>query len=248
MNPPHRTPGRIVWHVLRTPALDDSAAFYEQLFGWVADPEEPGPWGPFRRLRSDGTPVAALCHGDDEAWLPFANTPDLSETSERARGAGGGVEDRVELPGLGQAVVLRDRGGARIAAWCATVEEGRDSGRGRPLGTICWNELHASKARASARFYATVFGLRPAPLRNDDPEFYTFLERGPRRCDAAVRRRTDGARADCWAPKIRVRSADAMAATAEGLGAVLLEGPTTTPGGREAHLRDPLGNRFGVVA
>lgn len=243
-----RTPGRIVWHVLLSPEMNDSAAFYGQLFGWVAEPERDGPRGPYRRLLNvDRTPIGGIMHGEEPGWLPFANVPDVQAAEQAAVGAGGSPRERFEVPSVGQAAILEDRGGAPFVVWCAQIEEPRDSGGARPLGSFCWDELHASKPRASAAFYRAVLGLKPVPLKPDDPDFYTFLERGPRRCDGAVRR-SDRASPDCWAPKVRVRAADRVVATAEGLGAVLLDGPTSTPGGREAHLRDPLGARFGVVA
>jgi uncharacterized protein len=115
---PSREVGAFVWARLRTPDVESSARFYEQVIGWSATLSPDGSAAVFDL--ADGTRVAEVLPATPEdpfGWLPFVRVGDLEEGRDRAAALGAAVPGAwVEVPGgRGRFSIIRDPQGAAIA-------------------------------------------------------------------------------------------------------------------------------------
>ena len=152
---------RFAWHELVSGDTRGEKALYASLFGWdvlpiehelgVLDPiiHEDGNIGGFRSLRT----------GFESAhWLPSVAVGDLDETIERVNALGGIVlTRRMEIPGVGDLSVIRDRQGASLGILEVTGAIPAPHRRAT-AGIFCWDELVCGDAEDAASFYGQLFG------------------------------------------------------------------------------------------
>jgi predicted enzyme related to lactoylglutathione lyase len=244
--------GRLIWHHHVSDRAGDCADFYSRLFGWSCVQGEFGAPGEFFEIGLGENGIGNLSQvGAAEArparWEAYANVADLSATLAAVRSHGGEVLAEVELPAIGARFArVRDPHGGLIRPWQGDGDDAEERVGPAAVGTICWNELASPAPAASRAFHAAVFGWDPKPLDPGDEDAYSFMLRGEKQCEAAIARATDDSATARWTPFVSVEDPEAMAVSAEELGARTVVPLTSTPGGRFVILDDPAGARFAV--
>jgi predicted enzyme related to lactoylglutathione lyase len=116
-------------------------------------------------------------------------------------------------------------------------------------GALAWNELSTRDTATAKNFYIEVFGWEAETADMGGMEYTTWKLNGndvggmlamPAEVPPEVPAH--------WLAYFATADCDATVATATGLGATLLAGPTDIPPGRFAVLADPTGAMFGVIA
>jgi predicted enzyme related to lactoylglutathione lyase len=245
--------GAPCWVDLFSSNPEGAQAFYGELFGWTAETsgEE---YGGYVSFSKDGRRVAGCMKNDGQsgtpdAWSVYLATDSAEGTAAAAAANGGGViVPPMEVMDLGSMAVLTDVGQAAIGIWQPGTHKGFAT-IAEP-GAPTWFELHTRSYDASVEFYKDVFKW-DTTVMSDTPEFrYTTLGEG----DGALAGIMDAAAflpegvPSHWVVYFGVADTDAAVAQVTRLGGSVVEAAMDSPYGRLAHVADPTGAMFRIVA
>ncbi len=105
---------------------------------------------------------------------------------------------------------------------------------------ICWTELHARDRAKAMNFYTELFGWNFTSIPKDKGTYeFTAITPEP----GAGFLEGDGG----WMPYVDVEDLAASTGRAVELGATVLAGPLPFDAGHYVMLRDPDGNRMGLI-
>lgn len=245
--------GAPCWVDLMTSDTQRSRAFYSELFGWTADdPAEE--FGGYFIFRKDGAEVAGCMAaqpdaGTPDVWSVYLATDDAAKTLETAITSGGQVlVEAMTVADLGTMGVVTDVGGAAVGLWQPAAFGGfRVFGE---TGTPSWFELHTRDYDRAVAFYRNVFRW-DTHVASDTPDFrYTVQKDGENWLAGIIDASgflPDGVPAH-WQVYFGVDDTDATLDKAVELGGSILRPAEDTPYGRIAHVADPTGTAFKLVA
>lgn len=98
--------GEVSWHELATTDLDGAWAFYSDLFGWQeTSTMDMGEAGPYKMYGRVGLPLGGIYNKPPampgpSAWLGYVRVPDVNQSIEKIKAAGGQViNGPMEVPG-----------------------------------------------------------------------------------------------------------------------------------------------------
>jgi predicted enzyme related to lactoylglutathione lyase len=103
---------------LRTQNLARACAFYTELFGWRAETVYASS-GSYLALELGGRIRGGVVERDAERplWLPYVETADIAEATERARALGAAVTLEPREGPAGWRGVIEAPAGAQVALW-----------------------------------------------------------------------------------------------------------------------------------
>jgi len=245
-------PGTPSWIDLGSPNTDESAAFYGELFGWEVLPSMPDSGG-YRICHYNGRPVAAFgvqTQSDvPPYWTTYVSVTDADATVKAVETAGGTVLlAPMEVPTQGRFAMFADPNGAVFSVWQPNQFAG--AGVVNEPNTLTWNELTTRNTDRSIVFYSEVFGWTADAMPMGDGVNYTvwMLEGGPVGGMLPMGEMFPPEVPPFWQVYFSVADTDATLAKARELGGSVVDGPSDTPQGRMAVLRDPHGAMFAVIA
>lgn len=245
--------GAPCWVDLFTSDPEKSNIFYGELFGWTSEAagEE---YGGYIRYSKDGKLVAGGMRNDGSAgspdtWTVYLEVADAAATVAAAEAAGGQVHlAAMAIPPLGTMAMVADPGGAAVGLW--QPEEHPGFGVVGEPGTPTYFEVHARRYDETVAFYRQVFGWDTYVAADGSDFRYTTLGEG----DAAVAGAMDatGILAEgepaSWSVYFAVEDTDATLVKLVDLGGSVLAPAEDTPYGRLAHVADPTGASFRLIA
>lgn len=243
------------WTDLVTPDLAASEAFYGGLFGWVfVRGETPGT--DYVLATKGGRNVAGLmpineqmaAGGMPPSWTCYVHTDDIDATAGKVADAGGTVlQAPMTVAESGRMSIVADPAGAVLGLWQP------DQHRGAELmgehGAMVWMELTTPSPAAITDFYAQVLGWTVEVMGEDMGNYHVFSVPGGAEngVAGAMAPQAEGM-PSYWGVYFAVDDCDAIAASAQELGATVLAGPMDIPTvGRFAALLDPQGAAFSVL-
>lgn len=245
-------PGTPSWIDLGSPNIDESAAFYGELFGWEVLPAMPDSGG-YRICHYNGRPVAAFGAQTQPDippyWTTYVSVTDADAVVKAVETAGGTVlATPMEVPTQGRLAVFADPNGAVFSVWQPDQFVG--AGVVNEPNTLTWNELTTRKPDRAIVFYSEVFGWTADAQPMGEGVDYTvwMLDGGP---VGGMFPMDDNFPPDMppfWLVYFAVADTDATLARARELGGAVQMEPRDTPQGRMAVLRDPHGGVFAVIA
>jgi predicted enzyme related to lactoylglutathione lyase len=242
-------PGTPCWVDLAASDLEGAIAFYTGLFGWTAQPVEPGGGGyHLCRLRDRAVAGILPTSSDRPAqWITYVSVLDADATVDRAVAAGAKVvAGPFDVGDVGRTALLADPVGATFAVWQPRAHVG--AGLVDEPGALAWNELTVRDVDIARPWYAELFGWTGRPHRFGDGTYTEWHLDG--RDVAGLIEITDSwppEVPDHWMTYFAVADCDATVARAGELGAAVLVPPGDIPLGRFSVLRDPQGAVFSVL-
>ena len=251
---PSHSPGTFCWADLATPDPEAAKAFYGTLLGWTSQdlPTDMGP--PYTlflcgdKMVCGGYPLAPG-PGQHPQWLSHVCAADLDATVSTARALGASVPmPPMDIMDEGRLAVIQDPTGAQLGLWQPRRHQG--AALWNAPGAACWNELQTRDLTAAGAFYRGLFGWTHRPFEGLMAGAYKIFVRDGREVGGMLAIGANwGPVAPNWTTYFGVRDCDATVAQAVGLGARVLAKTMEVKGvGRFAHLQDPQGARFAVIA
>lgn len=247
-------PGTFCWTDLATTDPEGAKAFYGALFGWEAVDRPSGDAGTYAMFRLGGDEVCAVYDLEPERremdipphWLSYVSVESADATAKRAEELGGeSFAGAFDIPEMGRIAVVRDPGGAVLAAWEPGEHVGADVVN--DAGSMTWNELQSREPEKAAAFYADLFGWTTEPIEQDGETVYVTIQNsGSINGGVMPMAEAQGDAPPYWIPYFTVASCDESAANVESLGGRVLTGPMDLPAGRIAVFMDPQGAAFAV--
>jgi predicted enzyme related to lactoylglutathione lyase len=250
-------PSNFVWYELHT--FDAAAAvdFYRHVIGW--DAQDSGmPGKSYLLLKVGETPVAGLLqkpaaafsNGAKPGWMGYIAVDDLDDATAKLLDAGGIVHRAAEdIPHVGRFAVVADPQGAIFVMMQPIgMTRTEQPPTGTP-GTFAWHDLAAVEWQSDFDFYSSLFGWSKANALDMGPYgTYQIFAAG----DVALggmMNRMNKEQSPGWLYYVNVEDMDAALARALTGGGTITHGPSTvSTGQRIAHVVDPQGAMFGVVA
>jgi predicted enzyme related to lactoylglutathione lyase len=258
------------WIDTEQPDLRAAQEFYGGLFGWTFETVTPPGAPAYVIARLDGREAAGLAQGDPDAvgatsvaaWNTYVAVDDAGAVVERVRAAGGRVVSEPQDAGdSGRSAACLDPSGAGFRLWQARRRPGVQSVN--VPGAWNFSDLHTGDRASAVAFYSAVFGWVFDDVGSATmvrvPGYGDHLEAT---VDPDIRARQAGALvppgfADAvgwlgdaepgssshWHVSFTVAERDATVATAEKLGAGVLD-VQDTQWTRTALIRDPQGAQF----
>jgi predicted enzyme related to lactoylglutathione lyase len=243
--------GAPCWVDLTTTDPERSRAFYTALLGWTV--EDPNPeFGGYANFRKDGVLAAGVFPSQDGAqsvWSTYLATDDADKTLAAVAAHGGqSVFGPHQVGDLGRMAGITDPDGAFVGVWQPARHQG--FGVVAESGAPAWFELHTRAYDRVLDFYRAVFGW-PTSVMSDTAEFrYTTLQGddGPLAGVMAAEGFLPDGVPSHWAVYFQVDDTDAAVDKAVELGGSVVQAAMDTPYGRLAHLADPTGAQFRLIA
>lgn len=251
---PRHAPGTFCWVDLATVDPGAAKGFYTAVFGWTARdlPTDLGP--PYTTFAQDAQGVCgayplAPGQGGHPYWLSYVCVADLDATVAEAQTLGGKVAMApMDVMEEGRLAVIQDPTGAHLGLWQPKRHQGATLWNAP--GAPCWNELQTNDLEAAAAFYQALFGWTLKPYAGFmDGAYKIFVLDGGEVGGMLAICEDWGPVPPNWSIYFGVQDCDAAVAKAEWLGAKVLAPAMEVKGvGRFAHLQDPQGAVFAVIA
>jgi hypothetical protein len=231
--------------------LPAARAFYEGVFGWTTEGDEPGDSAAYAVARLRGRDVAGLAADDvSRGWSTEVAVDDLPAAVSRAVEAGGTVlKPPADLSPIGRLAVLSDPSGAAFGLW----EPGDRRGAQLVNESSAWalSALRCPDPEGAIAFYGAVFGWEPeafgAATMCRLPGYFGGVATQPVSRDVVAVVVPSADPTPVWRVTFWIDDTDAAVSRAAALGGSVVVPPDDAPGGfRQALLADPEGGTFSV--
>lgn len=246
--------GAPIWFDLTSSDPEAAAEFYQQIFGWHAEPPR-AEFGGYRNFTLNGSPVAGLspfmaeAGGHADVWSLYLHTADPDATARQVTAAGGSVLFApMDVGDEGTMMVVTDDSGAIVGFWKPNQHTGfcEWGVHGAPY----WFELASADYPKSIAFYPEVTGARAesafdnSGLENPPPGPVRYSQLFVGETSYAGIMDANGMFGDVgsfWQIYICVDDVAATVAQTSLLGGEVVMPGEDTPYGTIAVIRDPLG-------
>jgi uncharacterized protein len=256
---PTYLPGKFVWFELRSTDVEKSKAFYTELLGWQAEPQEMG-GTKFELVRASGKEVAIISAAQGKAkshWVPFVSVTDVDasvKTIEEQQGKV--VTPATDIPNIGRFAMLTDPNGVEFAVFKSVKSDDPD---GPPAaGNFVWAEYltkNKKQHQTALTFYPATLGYTTSQMQMGEGKSkstYDMLQyKAPSGQDvprAGVQAAKPGSLGGQWLPWVTVDDVDAVIANAKKLkGKVPVKAHDIPTVGRAAIVADSTGAAIGLL-
>ena len=242
------------WLDLLTSDMSGAERFYGQLFGWESKREAVGEDQFYSMQYLKAKSVAGIMEQDKRqaeqgppvGWYTYITVDDVQAVTGRVEELGGRViAEPFDVFENGRMSMIQDPEGAFVSFWQPLKHIGTQIVN--EPGTVIWNELVADDPQKLGLFYSALLGLDLKDMEGA-PE-YKLLSIGEKSVAGIMNKGEQSSEVPTfWSVYFAVEDTDAVAEKCRSLGGVLLNGPTDTPMGRFAALKDPQGAVFQVIA
>jgi predicted enzyme related to lactoylglutathione lyase len=243
-------PGLPAWDDLSTPDADESASFYEGLFGWETE-DRGEEYGGYRVFHKDGSQVGGMMkiqqEGQPPSWNIYISVSDADELAGKVKDAGGDViVEPMDVSELGRMAFFADPTGAAFGVWQSKEHTGAEiiSEPGAPA----WHQVNTRDPEKAEEFYAAVFGWDSEKIDTGGADYWEWQLDG--KSVGGMFRMGDDFPDDVpahWIVYFGVEDTDTATEKAKEGGATMRAEPFDTEAGRIAVFTDPHGAAFAVI-
>lgn len=248
--------GRFVWYDLMTTDPDSARDFYRSLIGWGTAPFEASP-GPYSMWTNQDKPLGGVMQLPEEAtqagapphWLPYIFSPDLEDTTSKARELGAEVlVPPTDIPKAGSFAVFRDPLGGVFATYQSA--EDPEPQRHPEVGEFSWHELATTDPEKAFDFYRQLFGWGETDSMDmGEMGVYRMYGQGDFTYGGIFKKPPEMPGPSAWMLYIKVPDINQATEKVKELGGQVLNGPMEVPGGDMiAHCADRQGAVFALHA
>ncbi|MEX0847121.1 MAG: VOC family protein [Ilumatobacteraceae bacterium] len=239
-------PGTPCWVDVSTHDTAATIAFYAELFGWEARPDQRPEAGDSGMFALDGALAAgyAPTATADELprWTVSMCVADAEATMARIVAHGGTpLVEPVDVFDSGRFALAQDVAGSVVGLWQPATHTG--SQVVNDVGAFSWNELGTSDLSHARHFYGDVFAWEEQEPLTDTAAIFTVD--GQVVCGAHTAA-GDGEQSG-WTVWFGVAGCEAAAARVVELGGRVLSPPSDMGFGTGAVVADPQGAVFGIT-
>ncbi|MBW5481115.1 VOC family protein [Streptomyces bambusae] len=240
--------------------VEGAKTFYGEVLGWTFG-EAASEYGNYTQAYSDGKAVAAVVPpmpgGEDmpSAWCLYFASPDVAQTAEKIKGAGGQLlMEPMQVGSFGSMALAKEPSGAVFGVWQPGEHKGFE--KMGEAGSYCWAEVFTREPAKADAFLKQVFPYAAQKMEpGDDPATagmdFTVFSVGGVENPVLGRMKMDKDFPPDLPPYIQVYFAvpdcDEAVSKAQKLGGQLHFGPMDSPFGRFAALTDQQGAAFAVI-
>lgn len=122
------------WHEIMTPDIDGTLDFYNKMFGWTHEVNEPFPGFKYYLFQNGdqgvgGCMLAKDPQGNDTppCWTQYVLVEDVDATIEKVKAAGGEpCHDVMEIENIGRFAFVKGPEGAPLGLWQELGERSED--------------------------------------------------------------------------------------------------------------------------
>jgi uncharacterized protein len=239
-------PGTPMWIDLSTSDVKAASSFYGKLFGWEAKDAGPDTGG-YHFFLKNGKMVAGIgpvqMPQQPPAWAMYVATEDAEASAKKVEAAGGKVvAPPMDVMDAGRMAVFQDPAGAFFGVWQAKGHAGAELAN--EANTWSWNELNTTDIAKAKPFYQKIFGW--GTKENPGPQPYTEWQVSGRSIAGGMQALPPGVPPN-WSTYFSVAKINDAIKTAKDAGGTVLMGPTDTPQGPFAVIKDPQGAVFQII-
>lgn len=241
-------PGKFVWFEHVSNDIAAARAFYEKLFGWNTEMMATGT-DPYAMIHNGEAGIGGYTTarpGAPTQWMSYLSVQDVDSSYKAAIAAGAkSVVAPMDYGSVGRMATIADPTGGVFSLWRGAQDDPPEVETTPPGGWI-WNELTTQDEKTALAFYEKVFAFDHDAMQMADGTYYVLKHGGKGR--AGLMKAPDKSVPTLWTPYVCVGNADATAAQAKGLGAMVIVPPSDIPGvGRFAVFGDPQGAGFAIL-
>lgn len=247
-------PGAPCWVELASSDVEQSLAFYVEVFDWEAVAGDHSDADGYITFYRSNKKLAGLMKNSAGAagtdnWMTYLLAPDAVAATSAVETAGGSVvaAPRV-VPEMATSAIAVDPGGAAFGLWQPGQHEGY--GMFGRHGSAVWHELHTRDFTESVAFYERALGWTMESMGDsDDFRYSRFVVDGTPRAGImdASRHLGDGV-ASNWQVYFGVLDVDTTLGRILAHGGEVIEAPEDTPFGRLAGVTDSTGAYFKLTS
>jgi predicted enzyme related to lactoylglutathione lyase len=187
--------------------------------------------------------------GMKTGWIGYVTSPTVDADAARLQKAGGTVHrPPADIPNVGRFAPVSDPQGAGFILFHPTPPPGGAPPPATGVGSVQWNELITSDAKAAFAFYSELYGWKKEATVDLGPlgTYQTFSNGGP--AVGGMMQRADPTFAPQWSYYFTVQSLSAAISRAQHKGGSVISGPTQTPmGSWIAQCQDAQGAWFALA-
>lgn len=240
--------GKFVWFDLFTTDIEQTAPFYEHLFGWKPTPV-PGASPALMTVFSNGKPIGNIVQRKNGAmgskWLSYLSVADFDSALKAVTCAHGQIINKIgELPDRGRIAIVSDDQNATFAIIKSSSGDPADG----ELETNQWVdcELWTKNVNKAVLFYEQLVQYEPERIPLTEKIAYTLLMRDGLRRGGIVKIPWEDVESE-WIPYVAVKDVGSVTAKVKELGGkILLEPEIESIDGRVAIIADPCGAVLGL--
>jgi uncharacterized protein len=243
-----------VWADLATSDAEAARKFYAEVFGWKIEVSPDPQYGGYGLAKIDGKDVAGIGPKQMEqaptAWTVYIGTPDVDDTTKKAKAAGGNVIVEPMVVGdQGKMAIIQDPSGAMIGIWQSQNMSGAQL-LNSP-NTMGWAELNSRGVDKAKPFYTKLFnwGEKTTPAQGENQTEYTEFQAGGESIAGGMEMNSmvPAEVPSYWMVYFNVDNVDKAFKKVTEAGGKEMLAPKDMPGGRFAIVSDPQGAAFGLL-
>ncbi|HEY2187477.1 MAG TPA: VOC family protein [Caldimonas sp.] len=241
-------PGKFVWFEHVSNDIAAARAFYEKLFGWNTEMMATGT-DPYAMIHNGEAGIggyATARPGAPTQWMSYLSVQDVDSSYKAATAAGAkSIVAPRDYGSVGRMATIADPTGGVFSLWRGNEGDPPEVETTPPGGWI-WNELTTQDEKTALAFYEKVFAFDHDAMEMPGGIYNVLKQGGKGR--AGLMKAPDKSVPTLWTPYVCVADADATAAQAKALGAMVVVPPSDIPGvGRFAVFGDPQGAAFAIL-
>ena len=241
-----------IWHDLMTSDVESAKTFYGAVVGWTFISPMPN----YTLIHADGVGMGGIMATPPETksmppvWSGYVFTPDVDAACKQVIKLGGKIHREAwDVPDVARMARIGDPTGAGLMVMQPFPTGQQRTPKPGAVGTVGWNELHASDLNTAWDFYSKLFGWTKGAEHDMGPMGKYLLFQIDGKDVGGMMKKMDSTPVPTWNYYFNVDGIDTAAARITKAGGKISMGPHEVPGGQWiVSAKDPQGASFHLLS